>query len=155
MKKQSHSNETQTVRSPQISLRLSISSLQTGVFCLAIDDTTLGTNALPSSLTLKLTDKWGKNGNLPPHRQFKQYILQISTKGKEIRVKPGADPGFSLGGGALVSCSSSTPINHKVFFFCRIPVVLENRGLSQEGGRGAHPLHPLPQIRPWKCVLIV
>ena len=30
---------------------------------------------------------------------------------------PGADPGFSLGGGALVSCSSSTPINHIVFFF--------------------------------------
>ena len=35
----------------------------------------------------------------------------------------GADPGFFLGGGALVSCSTSTPINHKVFFFCRIPVV--------------------------------
>ena len=29
----------------------------------------------------------------------------------------GADPGFFLGGGALVSCSSSTPINHIVFFF--------------------------------------
>ena len=40
---------------------------------------------------------------------------------------PGADPGFFLGGGALVPCSTSTPINHIVFFFCRIPVVLENR----------------------------
>ena len=39
----------------------------------------------------------------------------------------GADPGFFLGGGALVSCSTSTPINHAVFLFCRIPVVLENR----------------------------
>ena len=29
----------------------------------------------------------------------------------------GADPGFFLGGGALVSCSTSTPINHLVFFF--------------------------------------
>ena len=29
----------------------------------------------------------------------------------------GADPGFFLGGGALVSFSTSTPINHKVFFF--------------------------------------
>ena len=29
----------------------------------------------------------------------------------------GADPGFFLGGGALVSCSTSTPINHIVFFF--------------------------------------
>ena len=34
----------------------------------------------------------------------------------------GADPGFFLGGGALVSCSASTPINH-IVFFCRIPVV--------------------------------
>ena len=29
----------------------------------------------------------------------------------------GADPGFILGGGALVFCSTSTPINHVVFFF--------------------------------------
>ena len=29
----------------------------------------------------------------------------------------GADPGFFLGGGALVSCSTSTPINHIVFLF--------------------------------------
>ena len=29
--------------------------------------------------------------------------------------RSGADPGFFLGGGALVSCSTSTPINHIVF----------------------------------------
>ena len=29
---------------------------------------------------------------------------------------PGADPGFFLGGGALVSCSTSTPITHIIFF---------------------------------------
>ena len=46
----------------------------------------------------------------------------------------GADPGFILGGSALVSCSTSTPINHIVSFFCRIPVVLENRKSSQGGG---------------------
>ena len=51
----------------------------------------------------------------------------------------GADPGFFLGGGALVSCSTPTPIKHIVFFF-RIPVVLENRRSSQR--EGAHPLHP-------------
>ena len=34
-----------------------------------------------------------------------------------------------LGGGALVSCSTSTPIN-RIVFFCRIPVVLENRRSS-------------------------
>ena len=48
---------------------------------------------------------------------------------------PGADPGFFLGGGALVSFSTSTPINHIVFFFFRkILVVLENRRSSQGGG---------------------
>ena len=41
---------------------------------------------------------------------------------------------FFLGGGGLFSCSTSTPINHIVFFFCRIPVVLENRRSSQGGG---------------------
>ena len=46
----------------------------------------------------------------------------------------GADPGVFLGGGALASCATSTPINHIVFFFCRIPVVLENRRSSQGGG---------------------
>ena len=38
----------------------------------------------------------------------------------------GADPGFFLGGGAPVSCSTSTPINHIVFFFGRIPVVMRD-----------------------------
>ena len=57
---------------------------------------------------------------------------------------PAADPGFFLGGGALVSCSTSTPILNHIVFFCRIPVVLENRRSSQGGG-GAHPLHPPPR----------
>ena len=35
---------------------------------------------------------------------------------KRSRAFPGADPGFFLGGGALVSCSTSTPINLIVFF---------------------------------------
>ena len=51
----------------------------------------------------------------------------------------GADPGFFLGGGALVSCSTSTAINHIV--------ELENRKLSQGGGV-AHPLHPPPRSAP-------
>ena len=40
-----------------------------------------------------------------------------------------------LGGGALVSFSTSTPINH-IVFFRRIPVVLENRRSSQVGEGG-------------------
>ena len=55
----------------------------------------------------------------------------------------GADPGFFLGGGALVSCSTSTPINH-IVFFCRIPVVLENRRSSQKGGGGVRTTCTLP-----------
>ena len=58
----------------------------------------------------------------------------------------GADPGFFLGGGALVSCSTSTPVNH-IVFFCRIPVALENRR-SSRGRGGAHPLHPPPRSAP-------
>ena len=68
-------------------------------------------------------------------------------KMKKVLKGPGADPGFFLGGGALVSCSTSTPINHIVFVFCRIPFVLENRR-SSEGGGGAHPLYPPPRSAP-------
>ena len=57
-----------------------------------------------------------------------------------------ADPGFFLGGGALVSCSTSTSINN-IVFFGRIPFVLENRRSSQGGG-GVHPLHPPPRSAP-------
>ena len=61
----------------------------------------------------------------------------------------GADPGFFLArGGALVSCSTSTPINHIVFFLfgqntsCfRKPQVILGRG----GGGVAQPLHPPPR----------
>ena len=63
----------------------------------------------------------------------------------------GADQGLFLGGGALISCSTSTPINHIVFFFCRIPVVLENCRSSQGG---AHPLHPPPRSTPDKILTI-
>ena len=33
-----------------------------------------------------------------------------------VSIRPRADPEFFLGGGALFSCSTSTPINHIVFF---------------------------------------
>ena len=56
-------------------------------------------------------------------------------------IRAEADPGFFLGGGALVP---STPVNRIVFFFfCRIPVVLENRRSSQgEGGCAPPTLSP-------------
>ena len=43
------------------------------------------------------------------------WNLKYSSRNPESR--SGADPGFCLGGGALISCSTSTPINHIVFFF--------------------------------------
>ena len=57
-----------------------------------------------------------------------------------------------FGGGALVSCATSTPINH-IVFFCRIPVVLKNHRSSQGGGGNAHPLHPPPRSAPAAALL--
>ena len=54
----------------------------------------------------------------------------------------GADPGFLLGGGALVSCSTSTPINHVCFFFAEYQLYKKTSGHLRGGGGGvAHPLH--------------
>ena len=60
----------------------------------------------------------------------------------------GVDPGFFLGRGALVSCSTSTPINHIVFFF-----FLQNTSCFRKtqviSGRGRCALPaPSPKIRP-------
>ena len=50
--------------------------------------------------------------------QTSRYSMQKSVQTDATRntQQSGADPGFFLGGGALVSCSTSTPINHIVFF---------------------------------------
>ena len=61
-------------------------------------------------------------------------------------VGTGADPGFFLGGGALVSCSTSTPINHIVFFLQNTSCIRKPQVIS--GGGGAHPLHPPPRSAP-------
>ena len=79
------------------------------------------------------------------HQVIKELACSRLSVGRE-HFFAGADPGFFLGGGALVSCSTSTSINH-IVFFGRIPVVLENRRSSRGGrggGGGAHPLHPPP-----------
>ena len=55
----------------------------------------------------------------------------------------GTDPGYFLGGGTLVSYSTSTPINH-IAFFAEIPVVLENRRSSPGGGGKCAPPAPTP-----------
>ena len=63
------------------------------------------------------------------------------------RSMTGADPRFFLGGGALVSCSTSTPINHIVFFWQNTSCIRKPQVISRTGG-GAHPLHPPPRSPP-------
>ena len=46
-----------------------------------------------------------------------QAHVTFNHKNNSVKVSTGADAGFFLGGGALVSCSTSTPINHIVFFW--------------------------------------
>ena len=52
---------------------------------------------------------------------------------------PGADPGFFLGGGAFVSCSTSTPINHLVFFWQNNSCIRKPQVISGGRGGGAPP----------------
>ena len=58
-----------------------------------------------------------------------------------------ADPGIFLGGGALVSCSSSTPINHKVFFLQNTSCTRKPQVISGGGG-GRTPSPPPPETPP-------
>ena len=51
-----------------------------------------------------------------------------------------------LGGGALVSCSTSTPINNTVFFWQNTSCIRKRQVIS--GGGGAQPLHPPPRSAP-------
>ena len=48
----------------------------------------------------------------------------------------GADPGFLLGGGALVSCSTSAPINHILFFLQNTSCIRKPQVISWGGGGG-------------------
>ena len=50
-------------------------------------------------------------------REPEKVSVGVHIKRGEFRENAGADPGFFSGGGALVSCSTSTTINHIVFFF--------------------------------------
>ena len=54
----------------------------------------------------------------------------------DLAGRSGADPGFFLGGGALISCSTSTPINHIVFL---AEYQLYYKTAGHPGGGGAPP----------------
>ena len=77
------------------------------------------------------------------------FVVAISSKHFFCDLKflySGADPGFFLGGCALVSCSTSTPINHTVFFWQNTSCIRKLQVISGEGG--AHPQHPPPRSAP-------
>ena len=56
-----------------------------------------------------------------------------AAKSEEKRLFSGADPGFFSGGGALVSCSTSTPIDHIVFFLQNTSCVRKPQVISGGG----------------------
>ena len=65
-----------------------------------------------------------------------RVMEQISkeNKNEEVNYISGADPGFFLGWSALVSCSTSTPINHIVFFFAEYQLYQKTAGHLRGGG---------------------
>ena len=67
----------------------------------------------------------------------------------------GADLGFFLRGGALVSCSTSTPINH-IFFLQNTSCIRKPQVISGGEG-GCRPLHPPPRSVPevWCLTTII
>ena len=78
---------------------------------------------------------------------YRDFDPQVLLNGEIILSLTGADPGFFLGGGALVSCSTSTPINHIVFSLQNTSCIRKPQVIS--GGRGGvHPLHPPPRSAP-------
>ena len=85
-----------------------------------------------------------------PHSLFPENLPVLQT-GESVAslfaydIYPGADPGFFSGRGALVSCSTSTPVNHIVFWGHNTSCIRKPQVIS---GAGANPLHPPPRSAP-------
>ena len=75
------------------------------------------------------------NGNTDCVATF--FLLKVNRGGSRIFFRRGCTR-------ILLYFNTNKPHS----FFCRIPVVLENRRSSQGGGGGAHPLHPSPRSAP-------
>ena len=86
-----------------------------------------------------------KNGFLKEFGIIQYSSLEVGNMLKLFEVPPsitGADPGFFLGGGALVCCSTSTPINHMVFLFLQNTSCIRKRQVISGGGGGGAPPAP-------------
>ena len=81
---------------------------------------------------------------------FQSIISNFEIHTRRIHfTSAGTDPGLFLGGGALVSCSTSTSLNHIVFFFWQnTSCIRKPAGHLGGGGGGTRPLHPPPRSAP-------
>ena len=104
-------------------------------------------------LTLKVVCTWGR-GLLSLASGVKRWLrrqyFRISQPGLRwvpyISFCRGGSRIFFMRGCTLLLLYFNTNKPHSFFFFCRIPVVLENRRSSRGGG--SHPLHPPPRSAP-------
>ena len=72
-----------------------------------------------------------------------QLAILVALLGRKSRTRTtGADPGFFSGGGALVSCSTSTPINH--IFFLQNTSCIRKPQVNSRGGGGGGCAPPAP-----------
>ena len=90
---------------------------------------------------------WGETAPSPLSLGLDDRAPLISRSGSGT----GADLGFFLGGGALVSCSTSTPINHIVFFLQNTSCIRNPQVIS--GGGGVRTPCTLPLDPPLLSVL--
>ena len=105
-----------------------------------LSDTSMGKNLLYCPKLFK----WDQNLRCTPLRK-RWSIPSYSHGSVQGRIQD-----FFLEGGALVSCSTSTPINHIVFFWQNTSCIRKPQVIS--GGRGVCTPCTLPRSAPaWKC----
>ena len=73
-------------------------------------------------------------------------VSETSTRSWALRFFYRGEPRIFFRGGELVSCSTSTPINHIVFFSLQNTSCIRKPQVISRGG--GHPLHPPPRSAP-------
>ena len=91
-----------------------------------------------------------KNTGVPLRQlSISRHLTKTDSQGSRV------DPGFFLGGGALVSCSTSTPINHIGFFVLQNTSCIRKPQVISGGGGGVRTPCTLPLDPPLGLVLKV
>ena len=99
--------------------------------------------------------------NSPPSYRLPQkihhniYYTIIHSKYFSVSdwLKPWAYPGIFLGGGALVSCSTSTPLNHIAFFSLQNTSCIRKPQVILGGGGGVPPVPSLDLPLKMPCMI--